>query len=583
MQKISTNKIFENWKYVFSIIRDFKKIPYFIFVVSLMNLGAILELFSLAIIIPIINFLIEPTNLSFLNFNIQINLSQQKMAFYAGVFLICFFSIKSFFLMYMTRQFSNFTFNIGFKIKQQYFEMLLKKDYIYHLKINKSHEYQLINSIAHRLTNGFIYSIFIMFSELIVLIFLFSYLIYLNFYAFLMIILSFVILITFYHLVVSKINLKSGDNKLKLELFISNLIRESLYAIKELKIFNLEEKILNLSNKKFPELANTYSFENFIGALPRIVIEMYIIFIFSMFFFLTSFGILEFKETFSLLLIYGLISFRLIPAFTKLLACYNTITHNSPLVDKIKLNFESLKNDQLSIPLKGNKNLKSKKSNIIFNNISFAYQNGKTILNNIDIKIPPNTFSVIMGKSGVGKTTFSNILLGLLLPTSGNLFYGNQKITKNNISSWKRKLSFVPQEVFIFNNTFKFNITLKEHLNKNEIQKFNEIIKATGLSEMISELPNKENTIIEENGISISGGQKQRVGLARAAFSKSEIIVFDESTSALDNDTESKILKYIHDLKKIKTIIFITHKKNILKYADIKINFFKNKISYEKK
>ena len=302
-----------------------------------------------------------------------------------------------------------------------------------------------------------------------------------------------------------------------------------------------------------------------------------------MFFFLTSFGILEFKETFSLLLIYGLISFRLIPAFTKLLACYNTITHNSPIVEKIKLNFESLKNDQFSIPLKGNKNLKSNKSDIIFNNISFAYQNGKTILNNININIPPNTFSVIMGKSGVGKTTFSNILLGLLIPTSGNLFYGNQKITKKNISSWKRKLSFVPQEVFIFNNTFKFNITLKEHLNKNEIQKFNEIIKATGLSEMISELPNKENTIIEENGISISGGQKQRVGLARAAFSKSEIIVFDESTSALDNDTESKVLRYIHDLKKIKTIIFITHKKNILKYADIKINFFKNKISYEKK
>jgi ABC-type bacteriocin/lantibiotic exporter with double-glycine peptidase domain len=483
----------------------------------------------------------------------------------------------------MTRQFSNFTFNIGFKIKEKYFEKLLKKDYAYHLKINKSHEYQLINSISHRLTNGFIYSMLIMFSEFIVLLFLFSYVVYLNFFVFLMIIFSFVILITLYHLAVSKINLKSGDNKLQLELYISNLIRESLYAIKELKIFNLEKKVIDISSKKFPDLAKTYSFENFIGALPRIVIEMYIISIFSMFFFLTSFGFLKFQETFSLLLIYGLISFRLIPAFTKLLACYNAITHNSPLVDKVKINFESLKSDNYDDYSRGSNQLKKYNQSIIFENICFSYQEGKTILNNICLNIPPNTFTVIMGKSGVGKTTFSNILLGLLSPTKGNIFYGNEKINKKNILSWKRKLSFVPQDVFIFNNSIKFNIALKENLNKKEIQRLNKIIKVTGLTEMISDLPNKENTIIEENGISISGGQKQRVGLARAAFSDSDIIILDESTSALDNDTENKILEYINNLKKIKTIIFITHKINILKYADLKINFYKNKYSIEKK
>jgi ABC-type bacteriocin/lantibiotic exporter with double-glycine peptidase domain len=583
LQKIKLKQIFDNCEYIFSLIRDFKKIPYLIYVIILTNIGAILELFSLAIIIPIINFLIEPTSLNILNFKIQIDISQKKLALFAGIFLLCFFSIKSFFLMYMTRQFSNFTFNIGFKIKEKYFEKLLKKDYAYHLKINKSHEYQLINSISHRLTNGFIYSMLIMFSEFIVLLFLFSYVVYLNFFVFLMIIFSFVILITLYHLAVSKINLKSGDNKLQLELYISNLIRESLYAIKELKIFNLEKKVIDISSKKFPDLAKTYSFENFIGALPRIVIEMYIISIFSMFFFLTSFGFLKFQETFSLLLIYGLISFRLIPAFTKLLACYNAITHNSPLVDKVKINFESLKSDNYDDYSRGSNQLKKYNQSIIFENICFSYQEGKTILNNICLNIPPNTFTVIMGKSGVGKTTFSNILLGLLSPTKGNIFYGNEKINKKNILSWKRKLSFVPQDVFIFNNSIKFNIALKENLNKKEIQRLNKIIKVTGLTEMISDLPNKENTIIEENGISISGGQKQRVGLARAAFSDSDIIILDESTSALDNDTENKILEYINNLKKIKTIIFITHKINILKYADLKINFYKNKYSIEKK
>jgi ABC-type multidrug transport system fused ATPase/permease subunit len=181
-----------------------------------------------------------------------------------------------------------------------------------------------------------------------------------------------------------------------------------------------------------------------------------------------------------------------------------------------------------------------------------------------------NKFIGIIGHSGSGKTTLVDIISGLLKVDQGDIFIDNVNIN-DNLSALTNKIAYVPQDVFLLEDTIKSNIIFSElsegNQNYNE-HKLKKAIENSNLTNFVDNLSNKLDTYIGEDGVQLSGGQKQRIGIARALYKDSDIIIFDESTSALDKDTENKILFEINKLKEIKTIIYITHKENTLKYAD---------------
>ena len=210
------------------------------------------------------------------------------------------------------------------------------------------------------------------------------------------------------------------------------------------------------------------------------------------------------------------------------------------------------------------------KDSINLSNIDFKYDKSKFILKNINLSIKRNQFFAISGESGSGKSTLLKIVLGLLEPTSGNISVDDQSILLNK-NQWQEKISFVPQDVFILDNTLINNITLEIDENKIDFEKLEVAINFSNLKNFIEELPNGQNTILGDKGSKISGGQKQRIGIARAIYSNSEIIIFDESTSSLDEKTEAEIFENIKKLKENKTIIFVTHRKIVKEYCD---NFY---------
>ena len=188
----------------------------------------------------------------------------------------------------------------------------------------------------------------------------------------------------------------------------------------------------------------------------------------------------------------------------------------------------------------------------------------------MSISIPVNKIVGIVGKTGSGKTTTVDLILGLLEAQKGILQVDNEVINKNNKRSWQRSIGYVPQNIYLADDTIASNIALGVNLNEIDHNAIEQAAKISHLHEFIkNELPQQYKTIVGERGIRLSGGQRQRIGIARALYHKPQLLILDEATSALDNITEKMIMEKIYNLRKDITIIIIAHRLNTVKKCDI--------------
>ena len=217
--------------------------------------------------------------------------------------------------------------------------------------------------------------------------------------------------------------------------------------------------------------------------------------------------------------------------------------------------------------------LELRNASIEFKNISFTYPDGTHALKNISAKIEGGTKVGLVGVSGSGKTTFLNLIPRFFYLKNGSIFIDNQNINDINLSSLRKEISLVSQDVILFDDTIKANILYGNAFASNE-----EVIKAckfAAAQDFVEKLPNKYETIIGENGVKLSGGQKQRLSIARAILKNSSIILLDEATSSLDSESESVIQHAIENLTKNKTTIIIAHRLSTVMNCD-KILVFEN-------
>lgn len=220
--------------------------------------------------------------------------------------------------------------------------------------------------------------------------------------------------------------------------------------------------------------------------------------------------------------------------------------------------YEIIYNDTFKKEKFGTKNIKKLEGNIEFKNVTFGYDENKTILKDVSFKIKPNERVAFVGKSGSGKTTIFNMLTRLYEKQSGEIYLDGNNIDDLNEKTIRNNMSIITQSPYIFNFSIKENLLLaKEKATMKEIKK---ACKLACIDDYIESLPDKYDTIVGENGVILSGGQKQRLAIARALIQKTEIILFDEATSALDNETQSKIQEAINNLKGEYTILTIAHR-----------------------
>ena len=203
---------------------------------------------------------------------------------------------------------------------------------------------------------------------------------------------------------------------------------------------------------------------------------------------------------------------------------------------------------------------------IEFRNVGFVYDNGFKAVNNLDLIFKKNIITAISGRSGAGKSTILDLLIGIQIPSSGKIFIDDDELNKFSLSSYRDKISIVSQDPFLFNISIIDNLKwVKNDIDENHIK---ECLELTNCSDFVDKLPNKINTIVGERGMKLSGGQRQRISLARAIIAKPEILILDEPTSSLDKESEELVFDSLRKISKSTTIILITHDNKIISLAD---------------
>ena len=258
--------------------------------------------------------------------------------------------------------------------------------------------------------------------------------------------------------------------------------------------------------------------------------------------------------------------FRLMPSINKIINAIQQIKYSEPILDSISKDFDTI-NKNVFVEAKDAQRL-NMNSKIILSNLSYGYNKSDLLLENLSLTIRKNQKIGITGKSGCGKSTLVKILAGLIKPINGK-FTIDDKINIEADYLYLNNISFIPQDIFIISDSIRKNIAFGVNDKDINDEKLNHCLKEVQLDSLISSFSDGINHKLLENGKNLSGGQIQRIGIARALYYEPDIIVFDESTSSLDLINEEKILKLIQKISANKTVIFVSHRKEVLDFCDI--------------
>ena len=367
-------------------------------------------------------------------------------------------------------------------------------------------------------------------------------------------------------------------NKIGSERLMNNQVRftivsEVFGAIKDVKVGGLEQNYSKNFSKSAETFARTQASAETLAMLPRFAIEgiafggILLIIIFLL------------GEEGSLITIVPILSlfafagYRLMPALQLAYTALSQLSFISPSLDKLHYDLSIIKpldkyQDQEALSLN---------KTITLKNIHYNYPNTtRSALKNINLSIPVKSTIGLVGATGSGKTTTVDIILGLLEAQKGTLEVDGKIITSQNVRSWQRCVGYVPQHIYLSDDTIAANIAFGEQ-PKNINQDM--VIKAAKIANLhkfvIDELPKQYQTIVGERGIRFSGGQRQRIGIARALYHNPQVLILDEATSALDNLTEKAVMDAVNNLSKDLTIILIAHRLNTVQDCDM-IYLFEN-------
>ena len=541
---------------------------YLIYIFLLMVLNTLFEFLSIGIILPFISILFKRD----LNFMPEIFKELLKgfehidLIKYVIIGLILIYLIKNLFILFYNYQQKLYLRNLQTRILYDLYKLYMLQSYSFFLQKNTGTI--LRNLQTTRVVSLCLISYLAVILEILIVIIFVSYLLYVNFILTAIIVLLFITSGSILYLSSKNKLYTWGNLKQSLDAKINQLIIQSFSLIKNIKIFNKEKKMYNFFKKLIFEYEDLDLKTDMIQQIPRAVIEMLgIISISFLIIVLSNIG-KDNVEILSLIALYAAVAFRLMPSSTRIIAAGQRIRSFAPNLNLIENEFFdnakniSDENSEKIEPLKF-KNLK-------FKDVNFFYgKNEKNILTDINLEINRGEIIGIYGESGSGKSTFVNLISGLLKPQIGTIKINNENL-ENNKPNWLASLGYVPQQVTLFNDTIETNISFFENQDQNETfnKKITKALEQANLKNLIDSLPDKLNTIVGENAAKLSGGQVQRIGIARAIFNDPEFIIFDESTSSLDLENEKDIMRFVYSLKKHKTVIIISHKKEILERCD---------------
>ena len=573
-----------NFKKAFYIL-DLKEKRNFIILTILILIGMLLETFGISMIVPLITILIDgdlATNYPITAPIIEFfgNPTQIQILIYVLIILNLFYLFKFVYLILLANFQSIFTLKIQTNIAKKLFYGYLKMPYLYHAGINSS--IFIRNTTSEISLLVFIFrGYFTLITEIFLILCISTFLLFYNFQVTLIIMLIFLFFSCLFYFFNKKKILKWGKERQLYEARTLESLQNGFGAIRDIKIFNVENFFFGFFEKNNFRLALNNKKQYVIQQVPRLFIEFITLACLTFLIIFSMGKSANFSDLLPTLALFGFAAFRLMPSVYRLMNVLQDLKFNSPVVinlSEVLKNTTDNLNKQNLIKLETEK-LISFENLLELKSINFHYNVSENFkLENINLSISKGAKIGIIGESGSGKSTLADIILGLIKPNKGEIIIDGKNIT-DNYKDLRKIISHVPQQIFLTDDTILNNIAFGVSKEKINIKNYNSAVKNAQIENFINSLNQKENSSIGEDGIKLSGGQRQRLGIARSLYSNPEIIVFDEATSALDMETESNLMEAIEALSPSKTIIIITHRLSTVKNCDLVYVLEKGKIT----
>ena len=570
----------ENIKKLYSLFTNSRK-KNFIFLIFLSLMGTIIEIFSIGLLIPLVSSFsgdVSVINNLFSKFNISDDVWRFLNFENTILILLVVYFVKFIFLIGFSFFKNNFFFSFQLELIDKLFTSYIKRSYLFHVSSNSARIIKNFSEEIHQLSIGYMGSIITVITETILITVLITFLLFLQTKT-TIIVLSLTVAISFLIFSVLKKKIATLGREREDYNFVNlrNII-QALGGIKEIKIFQKENEIINNFEKNSSRLKSVNWLISFYNEIPRIFFEFVSVCSFlAILYLFVNLGY-SFSVIISYFIIILAIFIRIMPSANKLIVSFVNLTINQRAVQVVhnELNSERVSTES---NIKVNNEKLNFKSKIEIQNLSFRYgTEEKEVIKNINLQINKGEILGVIGETGSGKTTFVDLLIGLLEPTEGSILSDGKDIKLNRIE-WFKKIGYVPQNIYLNDESIKKNIAFTSEETLIDEKKVLDAAKKSKLLELVQNKKDKLNFRIGERGNILSGGQKQRLGIARALYNNSEILVLDEFTSALDETTEKEIMKEISIFKGQKTIILSTHKPSILKYCDRIYDIKNNTIS----
>ena len=545
----------------------------FFSIIILSVLLSISEMFSIGIIVPIINLFLNPdmigasTKLQSLYIwsGAADPLSFLTLLMIAAIFL---FLWKSAFGMAVLYWQQKYVAAVNRRLSGHIFRDYLHRPYEFHLNNNSSTLFKNINVEVTQFISYFLNPVIVIISEGIILCGVLFVAVYLYPVAAIVAVTSIGLVVIGLTKLLKRRMARYADERSLFSGQYYKTVMESLQSVKEIKIFNVQDYFVRKYLKSFGQHMNSVVKSNFFSNMTRYLLEAL--------FFSTILGVIlisvhnkaNYQEIIPMIAIFGVVSLRLLPSINRIQQSFNSMHYSFNSLDMVFAilceEAETQRRDT-STPTIANSHIASP---IRFEEVSFVYESGKqAIVEDFSLTIAPHAITAFVGKTGAGKSTLIDIVTGLLLPQRGNIYYGNVKIDAETVDIYRSKIGYVPQAITLLDETIAANIAFGVPVSSRDDEKLRNAVDRAQLLTFIDELPDGLQTVVGERGVRLSGGQRQRIGIARALYRDPEILVFDEATSALDIHTEEKVYQAIKGLNK--TIIMVTHRPTTIAFADM--------------
>ena len=556
---------------------DAKQKRSLIYLAFIIFVDAFVELLGVTVILPFINAIMSPDALLeneivrwfYDRLHMQ---STDELIIWIAVLIIGIYIFKNLFLVYMY----NLQYRFSYYGKKQMQNTLMKyyigQDYTFFLNFNSSELIRNIYTDPEMFYTAVLNTLQLV-SELGVSVVIIIFLMVTDVTITLGVAASMVILLLIMSKVLKRILEGYGNDRRVYSASMLKCMQQAFGGIKEIKIANREEYF----ERDFEKQNDVYTYvikqNAFLSALPKPILEaLAIVGLMAMIIVKIAAGNADNQHFIEVLAVFAVAAFKLLPSVNRIASYYAAVIHNGVVIDKIRGEYREMAENHDAMERAREKKENGQKVSldreISVEHMAFTYPNmEEAVLKDVNVKIAKNSSVAFIGPSGAGKTTFVDLILGVLTPQEGVIKADGVDI-QSGLRSWHEKIGYIPQSIYMLDDTIRNNIAFgaKDGVDDAKIW---EALKQAQLDDFVREMEDGLDTVIGEAGVRLSGGQRQRIGIARALYRRPEVLVLDEATSALDNETEAAVMEAIENLQGKMTMLIIAHRLSTIRNCDV--------------